>query len=184
MQNAIFLLLGSVAVFVAWFLATFNRGVRLRQNIVESRANIDVQLKRRHDLVPNLVAVCKGYASHEQAVFESISAARANAIESLAHHETGYETEAQLVSAMNRLVALVEAYPQIKADSQFLALQKELVNTEDRIAAARRFYNANCRGWNVLRESFPSSLVVKGPEAFYYEVEGVDLVPVIDLNRS
>lgn len=184
MANAVFLLLGAVAVLLAWVFATYNRGVRLRQNIVESRANIDIQLKRRHDLVPNLVQVCRAYATHEQAVFESIAAARAKAIEGISHPESGYESEAELVTAMNKLVGIVEAYPQIKADSQFLAVQKELVNTEDRIAAARRFYNANCRGWNVLRESFPSSMVVKGSEAFYYEVEGIGLVPPVDLNQG
>jgi LemA protein len=176
------LAMGSLAVFLAWLVATYNRGVRLRQNIIESRSNIDVQLKRRHDLIPNLVNVCKGYAAHEQSVFELVTSARTRAVESLVNHAHGYDDEVELVAAFNRLIHLVEAYPLIKSDSQFLALQKELVNTEDRIAAARRFYNSNCRAWNVLTEQFPSSLVVKGPQAFYYEVEGVDLVPLVDLS--
>ncbi|MFM9873069.1 MAG: LemA family protein [Fimbriimonadaceae bacterium] len=177
MQLAIMLALGAVAMFIAWFLSTYNQGIRVTNHMRESRANIDIQLKRRHDLIPNLVAVCKGYATHEQGVFEAVVAARNNAVTSLEDMKSGYEPEAELVGAVNKLMAVVEGYPELKADGQFLALQKELVNTEDRIAAARRFYNANCRSWNVLRESFPSSLIVKGPQAFYYEVEGVDIVP-------
>lgn len=166
----------------AWWLGTYNQGVKVYNHIKESRANIDVQLKRRHELIPNLVEVCKGYATHEKGVFEAVVVARNRAADSLSHLETGYSEESELVSAVNKMMAVVEAYPQLKADGQFLALQKELVNTEDRIAAARRFYNANCRSWNVMRESFPSSLVVKGPEAFYYEVDGVAVEPVsVDL---
>ena len=167
-----------IAVPVFWLVATYNRGVRLRQTLAGSKANIDVQLRRRHDLVPNLVSVCKAYASHESALFESVAAARAQAVQSLATHAAGYRGETELVSAMNKLVGLVEAYPQIKADAQFLALQKELVSTEDMIAAARRFYNANVRDWNVLSQSFPSSLVVQGAQEEFYEVEEAALARV------
>jgi LemA protein len=181
MQIGLMMALGALAMFLAWWVSTHNQGIRVFNHIRESRANIDVQLKRRHDLIPNLVAVCKGYATHEQAVFEAVVDARNKAVTSLEDMKTGYQPEADLVGAVNRMMAVVEGYPQLKADGQFLALQKELVNTEDRIAAARRFYNANCRSWNVLRESFPSSLIVKGAPAFYYEVEGVDVVPVVEV---
>jgi len=177
MQLGMMMGLGAIAMFVAWWVATYNQGIRIFNHIKESRSNIDVQLKRRHELIPNLVAICRGYAAHEQGVFESVVEARNRAVMSLEDMKSGYEEEAELVGAVNRMMAVVEGYPTLKADGQFLALQKELVNTEDRIAAARRFYNANCRSWNVLRESFPSSMVVKGPVAFYYEVEGVDVVP-------
>ncbi len=177
MQLGFMLGLGAIAMFGAWWISTYNQGIRVFNHIKESRSNIDIQLKRRHELIPNLVAVCKGYAAHEQSVFEAVVEARNRAVVSLEDMRSGYEVEADLVGAVNRLMAVVEAYPALKADGQFLALQKELVNTEDRIAAARRFYNANCRSWNVLRESFPSSMIVKGPVAFYYEVEGVDVTP-------
>ncbi len=179
MQLGMMLGLGAIAMFVAWWVSTHNQGIRVFNHIKESRANIDIQLKRRHELIPNLVAVCKGYATHEQGVFEAVVSARNKAVSSLEDMKSGYEDEAELVGAVNKLMAVVEGYPDLKADDQFLALQKELVNTEDRIAAARRFYNANCRSWNVLRESFPSSIVVKGPPAFYYEVEGVEIVPEV-----
>jgi LemA protein len=179
---AIFLALASATMFIAWWVATYNRGVRVHQHIRESRSNIDVQLKRRHDLIPNLVAVCKAYAIHEREVLETVVTARNQAVTSLQNLKSGYDDENQLVHAVNQLMTVVENYPQLRADSSFLALQKELVNTEDRIAAARRFYNANCRSWNVLRESFPSSLVVKGAPAFYFEVEPLALqTPAVDV---
>lgn len=178
MNPAIFLALASATMFVAWWIATHNRGIRVLQHIRESRSNIDIQLKRRHDLIPNLVAICKAYAVHEKELLETIVTARSKAVTSLKNLNSGYDEENQLVHAVNQLIGIVENYPQLTADSSFLALQTELVNTEDRIAAARRFYNSNCRNYNVLRESFPSALVVKGPPAFYYEVEPLALMPL------
>lgn len=181
----IYTALGAAAVIVlvpvGWLITTHNRGVKLRLTMAESRANVDVQLKRRHDLVPNLVNVCKAYAAHEQALFVAVAEARNRAVTELARTSTGYSSEAELVATMNKLIALVESYPQIKADAQFLQLQRELVSTEDLIAAARRFYNSNVRDWNVLVASFPSSLVVKGLPGYFYEVDGVDLAPVVAL---
>jgi len=178
-MNGFGILLGIAGAIIVWIIATFNKGVRLQQTVRESRANIDVQLKRRHELIPQLVAVVKGYATHEQGIFVAIAEARAKATQSLSDLKSGYEEENELVHAVNRMMAVVEAYPQVKADQQFIALQKELTNTEDRIAASRRFYNANCRAWNVFREAFPSSMLVSGPPAYYFEVEGLDVAPPV-----
>lgn len=170
-------LIGIAAAIILWIIGMFNKGVRLQQTVRESRANIDVQLKRRHELIPQLVAVVKGYATHEQGIFTAVAEARTKATQSLSDLKSGYEEESELVHAVNRMMAIVEAYPQVKADQQFIVLQKELTNTEDRIAASRRFYNANCRAWNVFREAFPTSMLVSGPPAYYFEVEGLDVAP-------
>lgn len=172
-------LLAIAGVAIIWIVATFNKGVRLQQTVRESRANIDVQLKRRHELIPQLVAVVKSYANHEQGIFVAIAEARAKASASLNDVKSGYEDESELIHAVNKMMAVVEGYPELKADQHFAALQKELANTEDRIAAARRFYNANCRAWNVFREAFPSSMLVSGPPAYYFEVEGLEVAPSV-----
>jgi len=170
-------------ILLIWGISTYNRGITVRQNIRECRANIDVQLKRRHDLIPQLVAVVRGYAQHEQELFESIAEARAKAMVEIESARHQYASEGPLVRELKRMIALAEAYPQLKANDQFLALQKELANTEDRIAAARRFFNANVRSWNTLRASFPSSMIVSGEEVDYFEVDGVLSAPSIDLDR-
>ncbi len=141
-----------------WFVSTKNRYAWLENLVRESWSGIDVQLKRRYDLVPNLVRVVQGYAAHEREVFERVTEARneaAKAVEVAAQARSNQV----LVSALNGLIARAEAYPELKASANFLELQKELANTEDRIAAARRFYNANVRDFNTLLHSFPSSLL-------------------------
>jgi LemA protein len=163
MEAYIVWLIASAAVLVPlfWLIATYNRFVRLRQHIKESWAGIDVELKRRWDLVPNLVETVKGYARHEREVLESVVALRNRAAaphDSAASHAAD---ESALALGIRRLFALVENYPAIKADRKFQALQEELANTEDRIAAARRFYNGNVREMNGLVLSFPSNLVAR-----------------------
>lgn len=150
---------GVLLIALIWLIATYNRFIRLRQHITESWSDIDVELKRRHDLIPNLVATVKGYAAHERAVFEEVAALRSRA---MAPHASAAETaadESALDRAVGRLIAVAEAYPQLKADANFLSLQKELSLTEDRIAAARRFYNGNVRELNQLCGAVPSNLV-------------------------
>ena len=142
-----------------WFIGNYNRLVRLRQHMQESWADIDVELKRRYDLIPRLVNVCKGYADHERETLERVIQLRNTALASTGRASVQAADESNLMREMSRLFALVENYPDLKADKQFLQLQHELANTEDRIAAARRFYNANVRDMKNMCEMFPSSIV-------------------------
>lgn len=155
----LFGLLFAVLMVAVWGIATFNRFVTLRQQVRESWAGIDVELKRRYDLIPNLLAVVKGYAAHERETLELVVRARAAALASTGPADTQARDEEALASGLKRLFAVAEAYPALKADEQFRALQTELADTEDRIAAARRFFNGNTRDLNALRQSFPSNLI-------------------------
>ena len=173
-MELVFVAAGVVFIVLVWAVSVYNRAVRLRQNLRESWSNIDVQLKRRHDLVPNLVETVRGYAKHESELFERIARARESVMASLSQVRQVAEAEKGLVDAVNVLMARAEAYPELKANEHFLALQQELVETEDRIAAARRFYNANVRDLNTLIESFPASLLVGSQEsADFFEVEEI-----------
>ena len=175
-------LLVVIGLPVAWY----NKLVRLRHLIAESWGNVDVQLKRRYDLVPNLVNVVKGYAQHERDTLEQVIDARNRAEAN--HGAVGAQArdEQQFVRATRQLFAVAEAYPDLKASQQFGALQQELINTEDRIAAARRFYNANVRDYNVARTTFPTMLMTRFgdfPPAEFFEVEEVNIrqAPVVSL---
>src|SRR6187549_2156664 len=144
---------------LVWLIANFNRFVRVKQQIQESWADIDVELKRRYELIPNLVETVKGYAKHERDVLEMVVALRNKA---MANHGSAGEQavdESALQIGVKRLFAVAEAYPTLKADVNFLALQQELANTEDRIAAARRFFNGNVRELNQLCDLFPTNLL-------------------------
>ena len=149
---------GVVSGPVMYFIVTYNRIVRLRQHLRESWADIDVELKRRHDLIPNLVETVKGYATHERETLTKLMALRSRAMSDTAPRALG-EDETAIQRQLGRVFALAEAYPQLKADRNFLELQRELANTEDRLAAARRFYNGNVRELTSLVQSFPSNLV-------------------------
>ena len=137
----------------------YNSLVGLRNHIRDAWSNIDTELKRRYDLIPNLVATVKGYAAHEREVLQRVTELRTQCIASRGEPSRQAADENQLVGALGQMMALVEGYPDLKADAQFTGLQKELVNTEDRIQAARRFYNGNIRDYRNRRESFPSNLV-------------------------
>lgn len=153
-------LVGAAALVpVVWLVATFNRFVRLRQHIKESWADIDVELKRRYDLIPNLIRTVQGYAAHERAVFEHLTELRNRAAANHGSAASQAVDESALLIGLKQLFAVAEGYPRLKADAGFLALQKELANTEDRIAAARRFFNGNVREMNGLRRQFPTNLV-------------------------
>src|SRR5688572_8196312 len=163
-------LLVLIGLPVAWY----NKLVRLRHLIAESWGNVDVQLKRRYDLVPNLVNVVKGYAQHERDTLQQVIDARNRAEANHGAVASQARDEQQFVRATRQLFAVAEGYPDLKAPQQFGALQQELVNTEDRIAAARRFYNANVRDYNVSRTTFPAMLVAglgDFPPADYFEVD-------------
>ena len=170
-------------------LAWYNKLIRLRQLIRESWGNVDVQLKRRYDLIPNLVNTVQGYAKHEQETFKAVAEARNRAVGNNGNPASQAQDEQSLVRATRQLLAVAEAYPQLKASTNFLQLQQELVNTEDRIAAARRFYNANVRDYNVSRTSFPCMLVAgfgDFPPQDFFEVDDytVRQAPVVSLTPT
>jgi LemA protein len=171
MEILLLVLVGTLFVTVIWWIVTMNRLVGLRNLIRESWANVDVALKRRYDLIPNLVETVKGFAQHERQTLEQVTAAREKAMRSLGPIAEQARDEEELVLAVNRLFAKIEAYPDLKASVHFLALQEELASTEDRIAAARRFFNANVRDYNTMIEAFPSSIVAGSqghkPESFF-----------------
>ena len=144
---------------LGYIVATYNSLVKLRNHISESWSNVDTELLRRYELIPNLVAAVKGYAAHERETLERVIELRNTCMadQGSVRHQEG--TEKQLVGAVQKLLAVAEAYPDLKADKNFLDLQEELVNTEDRIQAARRFYNGNVRDNRNLCEGFPSNLI-------------------------
>jgi len=144
---------------VIYVVLTYNTLVALGNHIRDAWSNIDTELKRRYDLIPNLVATVKGYAAHEKEILERVTSLRAQCLASQgAPHEQAVD-ENQLVDALRQLLAVVENYPQLKADQHFLKLQQELVNTEDRIQAARRFFNGNVRDYRNKCQIFPSSVI-------------------------
>ena len=152
--------IGAVVLLpLIYVVATYNTLVALRNHIRDAWSNIDTELKRRYELIPNLVATVKGYAAHEKEIFERITQLRAQCMASQGRPEQQALDENQLVAALQRMLAVVENYPQLKADQNFLELQHELVNTEDRIQAARRFFNGNVRDYRNKCQTFPSSLI-------------------------
>ena len=172
------ILLVVLGVGLLWLVGTYNGFVRLRQHVRESWSGIDTELKRRYDLIPNLVETVKGYAAHERQVLESVTKARQTAVDSTGSPKSQEHDENALVGSVRQLFAVAERYPQLEADDQFLALQKELANTEDRIAAARRFYNANVRDLNTRLQTFPSNLIgsmFSFQAGEYFEVEDIGM---------
>ncbi len=164
-----------------WAVAVFNGFVRLRNHIRESWSNIDTELKRRYELIPNLVEVVRGYARHEREVLEQVVALRNKCAASHSSITSQANDEKQLVAAVGKLLAIAEAYPDLKAAQSFLDLQRELVNTEDRIQAARRFFNANVRDYRNAIQSFPRNLVAAlfgfRPESYFDVDSSVHEVP-------
>jgi LemA protein len=175
---ALYVIIGLVVLLAIVAVVSYNRFVRQRNLVQESWRQIDVELNRRHDLIPNLVETVRGYAAHERGVFEAVTQARAAAQQTLQSQTAGPAAQAQaegvLGQALGRLLAVVENYPQLKASEQFIALQGQLTETEDRIAAGRRFYNANVRALNTRVEAFPSSIIAAMfhfQKAQYFEVQ-------------
>ena len=150
---------GIVLLLLIWIVATYNTMVRLRQHCRESWSGVDTELKRRYDLVPNLVETVKGYAAHERAVLQAVVEARGRAVASTGSAGSQARDENVLIGALRQLLVVAENYPQLKASDNFLQLQQELSNTEDRIQAARRFYNANVRDLNTRIGVFPSNII-------------------------
>jgi LemA protein len=165
-----YIILAVIVILVLWAIIAFNSLVRSKNRAQESWADIDVQLKRRYDLIPNLVETVKGYAAHESSAFENVTKARAAAMGATGLADKGV-AENQLAGALKSVFAIAEAYPDLKANQNFLALQSELTDTEDKIQAARRFYNGNVRDFNTSIQVFPGSLIAstfgfKGMEFF------------------
>jgi len=152
---------GVMLLPAVWVIATFNSLVRLRNYCDESWSDIDTELKRRYDLIPNLVETVKGYAAHERDVLERVTQARNAALANTGSPASQAKDENVLIGEMRRLLAVAEGYPDLKASRHFLELQKELANTEDRIQRARRFYNANVRDLNTRIEIVPSNLIAR-----------------------
>jgi LemA protein len=151
------IVLGIVVLVVLYAIVTYNGMVRGRNKVDEGWSGIDVQLKRRHDLIGNLVETVKGYASHEKEVFEKVSAARSAAMQATGPAAAG-QAEGVLGGALRGLLAVAEAYPQLRAAESFTALQHELTNTEDQVAASRRIYNGNVQDYNTRIQVFPATL--------------------------
>jgi LemA protein len=154
----VWVILGVVAIAVVAGILVFNRLVSLRQRVDNGWAQIDVQLRRRYDLIPNLVTTVRGYATHERELFERVTEARAQAIDASAVPDQA-QAENVITQGLRRLMAVAEAYPALKANENFLALQEELTGTESKIAYARQFYNDQVMRLNTLIGSFPSNVL-------------------------
>lgn len=157
-MTILYIILGVLAVIVLWAVAVYNGFVRLVNRAKEAWADIDVQLKRRYDLIPNLIETVKGYAAHERQTFEKVTEMRTRAMQAGSLEEKG-KAENMLTGALKSLFAVSENYPDLKANQNFLELQKELSDTENKIQAARRFYNTNVRDLNIGLESFPKNII-------------------------
>jgi LemA protein len=170
----IWIVIGAAVLLLLWVAGMYNGLVRRRNTVDESWADIDTELKRRHDLIPNLVETVKGYAAHEKTTLENVMRARNAAAAPHASLEQLAKDENALMGSLRQLFAVAEAYPDLKANTNFLQLQQEVANTEDRVQRSRRFYNANVRDLNTAIESFPSN-VIAGMFSFqkreFFEIE-------------
>jgi len=160
-MTILWIIIAIVAILLIWVIADYNRFITLKNRAEEAWADIDVQLKRRYDLIPNLVNTVKGYATHESGTLEAVVAARNSAMATTATGSLAEKgaAENQLSGALKSIFALSESYPDLKANQNFLALQSELSDTENKIQAARRFYNGNVRDYNTMLAVFPANLI-------------------------
>lgn len=174
-------LLVILVIVVIWLVFAYNGLIRLRYQTQEAWSDIDVQLKRRYDLIPNLVETVKGYMTHEQQVFENVTAARARAMGAPMGKEKAGAEDA-LSGALKSLFAVAENYPQLKANENFAKLQDGLTDTEDKIQAARRFYNGSVRDLNIAIQSFPKNLIANSfgfkPMEFFGDLSDAEKQPV------
>lgn len=159
-MTALYIILGIIVLIVVWVIASYNGFVRAINRMKEAWSDIEVQMKRRYDLIPNLVNTVKGYATHESGTLEKVIQARNMAMgaTSMAQHA---ESENMITGALKSIFALQESYPDLKANANFSQLQAELADTENKIQASRRFYNTNVRDLNIAVESFPSNIIAK-----------------------
>jgi LemA protein len=188
MDGLVVVLVLVVAVPLVWWIVVYNRCVRLRHAVEESWADIDVELKRRYELIPNLVATVKGYAQHEASTLERLVQLRDRAMGNHGTAASQARDENALLLGLRSVFVLAEGYPQLQSDASFRALQEELAITEDRIAAARRFFNGNVRELRNLLEQFPTSIVaamagVAAPTFFELDAAAERVVPRVDTGR-
>lgn len=177
-MTTLWIVLGIIAVLAIFLWMTYNALVTLKIRVDEAWSDITIQLKRRLDLIPNLVNSVKGYAAHESGVFEKVTEARANALNAKGVKETA-EAENQFEGALKSLFAVAEAYPDLKANQNFLQLQQELVDTEDKIQASRRFYNGGVRDLNTKIQVFPNNIfagMLGFKQREFFEVEDMATV--------
>lgn len=176
------ILLIILGVVVIWFIAAYNGFVRLRNREKEAESDIDVQTKRRYDLIPNLIETVKGYMAQERGVLESVTKARTQAMQTGGTALDKAKNENMLSGALKTLFAVSESYPDLKSNQNFLELQRELSDTENKIQAARRFYNSIVQNLNTKVESFPSNIVAKmfkfKQEKFFEVTSAVEKEPV------
>jgi LemA protein len=188
----LWVIIGIVVLLGIGLAVSYNRFVSQRTLIKNAWANIDTELRRRYDLIPNLVETVKGYASHEREVFEEVARTRSMAAATTGSPAQQAAAEGPFVAALGKLFAVAENYPELKANQNFLALQAELTNTEDRIQASRRFYNANVQGYNRRIQSFPSVFVARTfgfKEEEFFEIEPalrptVEQAPRVDFGQG
>lgn len=172
-MSIIYIVLAIIVAFALFLIVKYNGFITLRTRAEEAWADIDVQLKRRYDLIPNLVNTVKGYAAHEQGTFEKITEARSNAMQAGTRAEKG-EAENVLTGTLKSLFAISEAYPDLKANTNFIELQRELSDTENKIMASRRFYNGNVRDFNTGVQTFPGNVIAgmfKFTKLEFFELE-------------
>ncbi len=187
-MKALIIVLVIIVLLVLVVVGIYNGLIKLRNNVEESWRQIDVELKRRHDLIGNLVETVKGYAAHERGTLEDVMKARSAAMAGGQSPGQQAQSEGILTQALGRLIAVAEAYPDLKANQNFLALQAELTGTEDRIASARRYYNAVVKDLNTKVETVPSNIIAglfNVKRAEYFEVEGAERDPVkVDFGQT
>ncbi|MFA6100007.1 MAG: LemA family protein [Patescibacteria group bacterium] len=180
------ILLIVVIIIALWLLATYNGLIKARNQTDEAWSDIDVQLKRRHDLIPNLIATVQGYASHESAVFTKVAEARSQAMQAKSIDDK-IATENQLSETLKSLFAVTENYPGLQANQNFLQLQTELAETENKIQASRRFYNGNVRDFNTKIQVFPTNLIAGFLQfkayKFFEAGEDEKAVPKVEFNQ-
>jgi LemA protein len=181
-MSILYIVLGVIIALVLYLVFKYNGFISLKNRAQEAWADIDVQLKRRYDLIPNLVNTVKGYAAHESSAFEKVTEARSRAMQAGSMAEKG-ERENQLSGTLKSLFAISEAYPELKANTNFMELQRELSDTENKIMASRRFYNGNVRDFNTGVQMFPGNLIAgmfkfKALEFFELEQDSKEKNPV------
>lgn len=161
MTTVYYVLIGVVVALLLWLVAVYNGLIKLRNQVDEAWSDIDVQLKRRFDLIPNLINTVKGYAKHEEGVFTKVTEARANAMQTAntGNVEATGKADNMLTDTLKSLFAVAENYPDLKADSSFLKLQDELSDTENKVQASRRFYNGMVRDFNTKQQVFPTNII-------------------------
>jgi LemA protein len=188
MSTTAWIVLGIIALLVIWVIILYNGLVAMRQRVNQAFADVDVQLKQRHDLVPNLVETVKGYAAHEDKLFRDLAELRAKSISGGSVTEQSQVSQA-MTGMLGRLFAIAEAYPELKADANFRDLQDKLAGVEDEIQLSRRYYNGAVRNFNTMIESFPTNIIsgfFQFTKAEFFEIgdQAARQVPKVEFNKA